>query len=72
MKKLLLLSIVLIGATSAFAQTITFGVKAGVNFSEISASVENITASSKRMVLFLKISGIFSKILGKLSQPPLK
>src|ERR1700712_6043144 len=52
MKKLLLLSIVLIGATGAFAQTITFSVKAGVNFSEVSASVENITASSKSLTGF--------------------
>ena len=52
MKKLFLLSIVLIGATGAFAQTITYGIKAGLNFSEISASVDNITASSNNLTGF--------------------
>lgn len=52
MKKLFLLTIALIGAASTFAQTITYGIKAGVNFSQISASVQNITASSNNLTGF--------------------
>ena len=52
MKKILLLSIALIGAASTFAQTVTYAIKAGVNFSEISASIQSITASSKSLTGF--------------------
>ena len=52
MKKVFLLTIALLGAATTFAQTITYAVKAGVNFSEISASVQNITATSKSLTGF--------------------
>ncbi len=52
MRKLFLLTIALVGTTGTFAQTITYGIKAGVNFSEVSASVQNITASSKNLTGF--------------------
>jgi len=52
MKKVLLLTIGLLGAATTFAQKISYAIKAGVNFSEISASVQNITASSKSLTGF--------------------
>ena len=52
MKKLLLLTIALIGSAGIYAQTISYGVKAGVNFSTFSASIDNITATSKSLTGF--------------------
>jgi len=52
MKKLLLLTIALIGAASTYAQTISYGVKAGVNFSTFSATVSNLTGTSASLTGF--------------------
>lgn len=52
MKKLFLLSALFMASAAAFAQTITYGIKAGVNFSEISATIQNLTASSKSLTGF--------------------
>jgi len=52
MKKLLLLVTALIGSASIYAQTISYGIKAGVNFSTFSASIDNISATSKSLTGF--------------------
>lgn len=52
MKKLLLLTIALIGSTSIYAQTVTYGVKAGVNFSTFSATFDNLTGTSSSLTGF--------------------
>jgi len=52
MKKLLLLTIAVIGSATTFAQTINYGVKAGVNFSTFSATVSNITGTSASLTGF--------------------
>ena len=52
MKKLLLLTIALIGSAGIYAQTISYGVKAGVNFSTFSATFDNLTGTSASLTGF--------------------
>jgi hypothetical protein len=52
MKKLLLLTAFLTAAAGVFAQKISYGIRGGLNFSEISASVSGITASSDNLTGF--------------------
>jgi len=52
MSKLLLLAALLAISLGVFAQKISYGIKAGLNLSEISASVGGITASSNNLTGF--------------------
>jgi len=52
MKKLLLLTCLLATVAGVFAQKISYGIRGGLNFSEISASVSGITASSDNLTGF--------------------
>lgn len=69
MKKVLLLIIAMFGAATTFAQTISYGINAGVNLSKMSVSFSNLTASTKSLTGF-HVGGLVDFNFGTFSLQP--